>query len=244
MTQIKTLLAAPVLLALAATSAFADVNQPQEIVDRPRTTPAGQITVLGDIEYVKIGDANAIGLAVGGLYGVNEKLEVGAAYGFALKEFEAKGDLAVHAGYSLVDGNLSAAATLDFGYSILGEALNPLGLGAEVQFKVNDKLVVYTPGSQLLIGLEDPNPIGLTVPVSIGYQVSPQIFAHVDTNIADIEIKDTGGSAFIGADRTPLAVGAFFSPSNTMDFGAAIAFPNVEDAGDFLSIIGSARLHM
>jgi opacity protein-like surface antigen len=244
MTQIKTLLAAPVLLALAATSAFADVNQPQEIVDRPRTTPASQITVGGDVSFEKFGDANFSALRVLGLYGVNEKLEVGASYAFALKEFEAKGDVQIHAAYGLVDGNLSAAATLDFGYSLLAEGLDPLALGAEVQFKVNDKLVVYTPGQQLLIGLEEPNAIGLTIPVGIGYQVSPQIFAHVDTNIADIEIKDTGGSAFIGADRTPLAVGAFFSPSNTMDFGATLGFPNLEDAGDFLYVVGSARLHM
>lgn len=236
----------PFAAILAPAIASAEVNQPQEIINRPLTTPASQITVGGDLSFFKFGDANSILLNVGGLYGVNDKLEVGAAYAFALKDFEAKGDLAVHAAYSILSGgNLDVAADLGFGYNIFAEGLDPLALGAEVRFKLNDKLAIYSPGGQLEIALEgDPKPIVLGLPVGVGFQVNPQIFAHVDTAIANISISNSETAVF-GADFIPLAVGAFFSPSNTMDFGAQIAFPDLKEIGtDVMSITGAARLHL
>ena len=236
----------PFAALLAPALAMAEVNQPQEIIDRPRTTPAGQITVGGDLIFQKFGDANGTALNVGGLYGVNDKLEVGAAYAFALDEFEIKGDICLHAAYGiLTDGNLTVAADLGFGYNVLAEGLDPLTLGAEVQFKVNDKLAVYTPGGQLGITLEgDVKPIALNLPVGVGYQATPQIWAFVDTSIGQIEIADSETVLF-GADVIPLGVGGFFSPSNAMDFGARIGFDDLKEAGaDFLTVTASARLHL
>lgn len=236
----------PFAALLAPALAMAEVNQPQEIIDRPRTTPAGQITVGGDLGYLKLGDFNTTALNVGGLYGVNDKLEVGAAYAFSLDEFEIKGDIGLHAAYGiLTDGNLTVAADLGFGYDVLAEGLDPLALGAEVQFKVNDKLAVYSPGSQLSIALEgDVKPIDISLPVGVGYQATPQIWAFVDTSIGTIEIADSATVLF-GADVIPLGAGAFFSPSNAMDFGARIGFPDLKEAGaDFLTVTASARLHL
>ena len=236
----------PFAALLAPALAMAEVNQPQEIIDRPRTTPAGQITVGGDLGYLKLGDLNSTGLNVGGLYGVNDKLEVGAAYAFTLDEFEIKGDIGLHAAYGiLTEGNLTVAADLGFGYSVLAEGLDPLTLGAEVQFKVNDKLAVYTPGGQLGITLEgDVKPIALNLPVGVGYQATPQIWAFVDTSIGQIEIADSATVLF-GADVIPLGVGGFFSPSNAMDFGARIDFVDLKEVGtDILAITASARLHL
>jgi hypothetical protein len=46
-----------------------------------------------------------------------------------------------------------------------------------------------------------------------------------------------------GADYIPLEIGAFYSPSNKMDIGAAIEFPDVKNsAGDFYAIFLTARL--
>jgi hypothetical protein len=104
---------------------------------------------------------------------------------------------------------------------------------------------VYTPGGQLGITLEgDVKPIALNLPVGVGYQATPQIWAFVDTSIGQIEIADSETVLF-GADVIPLGVGGFFSPSNAMDFGARIGFDDLKEAGaDFLTVTASARLHL
>lgn len=259
----------PFAAILAPAIASAEVNQPQEIIDRPRTTPGGQITVGADL-FIHLAPGD-LGLALGdptgfipaagdGLaakYGVNDKLEVGVSYGFALKEFEAKGDLGVHAAYSILgDGNLTVAATARLGYNLLLEGIDPLRVGAEVQFKLSDKLAVYSGGNQIQIGIAEKEivqgPVTVTItdpsfialPVGVGFQVNEKIFAHVDTNVAVIEIKDSE-TGFIFADFLPLDVGAYFSPSNTMDLHAGVGFGDLVADGDkeIHATVG-ARLHM
>ncbi len=232
-------------LALAPALAAADVNQPQEIINRTRTTPGGQITVGGDLGFNLNPEAfTFVNLGVGGLYGVNDKLEVGASYGFALKEFEAKGDLGVTAAYSLLaDDKLTVAADVGFGYSVVGEAVAPITIGAEVQFKINDQIAVFTPGHQIVIGIEEGAPKLINIPVGLGFQATPQIFAHLTTNIATIGL-DPSGSAVFGADFIPLQVGAFFSPSNTMDFGATLAWIDLKELSDVVGAAVHFRLHM
>ena len=223
----------PLAPAATASIAVAEVNQPQEIIMRPMTTPASQITVGGSLGILIAPDpiGTAMGLALGGSYGVSEKIEVGASYGFSLKEFEAK-------------GNLGVAANLTAGYSIVGEAINPLGLGARVRFRLNDKLAIQSPGSQLQIALDgDPKPITLGLPVGVAYQASPQIHAFVNTELANLSISNSSTIIF-GADYVPVTVGAFFSPSNTMDFGASIGWFDLVDASDFINISLVGRLHM
>jgi hypothetical protein len=238
----------PFAIAASATLASANVNQPQEIINRPRTTPGGQITVGGDIGFNLNPDAfSSVGMNLLGLYGVNDKLEVGASYNFALKEFEIKGDLGVGLAYSLLaDDKLTVAATVSTGFQVVDPSgIDPIALGAEVQFKVNDKIAVYSPGGQIVIGLVDETGKGksINVPVGVGIQVNPQIFAHVDTNIATIGL-DPSGSAFIFADFIPLQVGAFFSPSNTMDFGANIVWFDLKEFSDTIGATVDVRLHM
>ncbi len=228
----------------ASSPARADVNQPQEIVMRPMTTPGAQITIGGDLIYFMIGDANATGLDLGGSFGVNDSLEVGLRYGFSLDEFEAKGDLEIEAAYAIMEGNLGVAANVEAGYSILAEGATPLGLGARIRFRVNDQLAIISPGSQLQIALEgDPKPITLGLPIGVGYQVSPALFAFVNTSIGNLSIANSE-STFLFADFIPLQAGAFFSPSNTIDVGAALSFLDLKDDAGNLAITLAGRLHM
>ena len=256
----KILLVAPVL-ALIPSLAAAEVNQPQEIINRPRTLPAGQLELGADLHIDAFGDGD-LGLALGvplvpdygqgpGLsigYGVNEKLEVRARYAMLLKEFEAKGSLDVSAAYSILDaGNLTAALDGGIGYTLLEpvDGLNPLTLGAEVQFKLSDKMAIFTPGHQLSIGLEDPQPINLTVPVGLGYQANEKIFVSMQTQALNLGLKDSDSSVIL-ADPTPLSLQLRFSPSNTMDLGGGITFADITD-GDSISeplLNLSARLYM
>jgi hypothetical protein len=235
-------------VAASASVALADVNQPQEIIMRPMTTPMSQITVGGDL-FLGF-DPTTMGLDVGAAYGVSDKIEVNGGYAFSLKDFEAKGDLHVEGAFNIMDGNLGVAAQATLGYNLLLEGLDPLGAGARVRFRLNDQMAVVSPGNQLVVTL-DPvdvagvefSPIFLQLPVGFAYQASPQIYAFANTNLAVIEISDAE-TGFFGADFVPLSLGAFFSPSNTMDFGASLDLGDLTaDEIDF-GIIGHARLHM
>lgn len=234
-------------IAAGATLASAEVNQPQEITMRPLTTPGGQITVGGDLLLLMIPDADLIaGLGVGGSYGVDDKIEVGAAYGIGLApEFEAKGALVLSGAYRVMDGNISLAPDVQLGYSLLGEDLTPIELGARFRFRVDDKLAINSGGSQLNITVagEGDKPITLDLPVGVSYQVSPQIYAFLNTNIAQISIANSETGVF-GADFIPLAVGAFFSPSNTLDVGAQIIWGDLKESSDVIAINLGAQLHM
>lgn len=240
----------PLAAALAPSLASADVNQPQEIINRPLTTPGSQLTLGGALAFGLSPEAfDGVSLQVGGSFGANDKLEVGADYAFALKEFEAKGDLNVHAAYSLLrDEKLEVAADVGLGYNVLAEGIDPIGLGARVRFKINDKIAVYTPGQQLRIGLADETGKGMAlgIPVGVAFQATPQIYAHIDTSIANIALNDEAGDTIVfGADYIPLQIGAYFSPSNTLDIGADLLFLDLKSEGDqFIAGIVSARLHM
>ena len=245
--QKKSLIIGASLIGVAASAslALADVNQPQEIIMRPLTTPGGQITVGGDVVFLIIPDVDmGIGAALGGSYGVDDHIEVGAVYGFSLKEFEAKGDLGVQAAYRIMDGNLSVAADVATGYDLVAEGMDNLDLGARVRFRLNDQLAITTPGGQLSIALDgDPKPITLGLPVGIAFQASPALYAFVNTSLANISISNSTTTVF-GSDYIPLSIGAFFSPSNTMDLGGSISWFDLKEASDTLFVGVSARLHM
>jgi len=244
----KSLIICSSLLGITATASIsmAEVNQPQELIMRPLTTPGGQITAGGDFLILIAPDpiGTSMGLALGGRYGVDDNIEVGASYVFSLKEFEAKGDLGVEAAYRIMDGNLAVAADVATGYSLIGEAIEPLQLGARVRFRLNDQLSIQSGGGQLSIALDGgPTPITLGLPVGVGYQASPQLFAFVTTELASISISNSETVVF-GADYIPLTAGAFFSPSNTMDVGASIGWFDLKEASDFLFIGLHGRLHI
>jgi hypothetical protein len=161
-----------------------------------------------------------------------------------------------------MEGNLSVSADASLGYDLDGEALSPLNIGARVRFRLNDQLAITTGagggpfdqlvpnitpgGGQLTISLDgDVKPIYLSLPAGVAFQATPNIYAYVNTNIANIAISDADGiDGFIFADFIPLQAGATFSPSNTMDFGASIGWFDLDNASDFMFIFGSARLHM
>ncbi len=233
-------------LAHTASTAHAEVNQPQEIIMRPLTTPGSQITVGGDLGILIAPDpiGTSMALALGGSYGVDDRIEVGAAYGFSLKEFEAKGAIDLEAAYRIMDGNLAVAADVSTGYDLFAEGISPLELGARVRFRVNDKLAIQSGGGQLSIALDgEVKPITLGVPVGVGYQASPQIHAFITTEVMRLSISDSETVVF-GADYIPLAAGAFFSPSNTLDVGGSIGWFDLKEASDTISITLAARLHM
>ncbi len=226
----------------------------QRIKDRPLNLLKGMIRVQGDLGILKVaglppippattgtdGSTN-VAFNVGAGYGVSDKLEVGVGYGIQLKEFEAKGPLTLYGLFQLKHSEkmrVSAGASL--GYNLASERLG-IAAGLAFQYHLNDKMYVYMPPTHISLGF-DPTTFGINLPVGFAFQANEKINAFAETNLFDIGIEPSG-SSFIFADRTPVTLGAFFSPSNKMDLGAAFIMPNVPDVADVFALVLTARLY-
>jgi hypothetical protein len=222
---------------VGATGEQAPAAWPGAIIDRPLTLNAGMVAAGGQAAlYHSTGDVETLGIS--GAYGVTNELTVGANYEMAVHEFEAKGPLNVLAAYRLANGKLKAAATVGFSYNFSSET-GDLGLGAAVQYNVAPTFAVYTGGNQIGVGIKSPNPITLALPVGVALQATPQVYAFAQTQLASFSIKDSA-NVYI-SDITPVQVGAFFSPSNTLDIGLAVNFLDVQHAGDAFGVMAAAR---
>lgn len=155
--------------------------------------------------------------------------------------------------YSIVAGavvkyNLSPSVAVytgaPFGGSGLGFAGSPFGPGPL--------------GNQLQIGLSSASsgnsgPSTLTLPVGVGLQLSPQVFAFAQTTLLGAYIanapSEADNPAFIGSDAKkgglgiPFTAGAFFSLSHELEIGGTLSFPDLENAGELYLFGIAARLY-
>lgn len=230
---------------------------PVAYLARPRVLPAGAWEAGLDLSYINGAEAIIIGSVIpgalsgaGGLsfqYGVMDKLSAGLSYSFALKDFEIKGALNLNAGYLVVHNeSMQIRADVMLGYNLLLESLGPVGVGATIQYNLNDKMAVLSsPGffmdNKLDFGLGEVQPMYIRLPVGFGYQVADNIYAQVDTLLAIIEVSDSE-TGFIGADFLPLNVTGMYSLDNMIDVGANIGFGDLlENAGDNMYVGVMAR---
>ena len=244
----------PAALLSVPTLARADVNQPEEIIDRPRTLPAGETEVNGtlDIERTEtvtdgvVANSTAQAFTIGAGLGVTKDLEVRLAYQFAV-DSENKtllasyghGDLRGTVAYALPSsGPLSMAVNAGIGLFVDDGSPDPLTLGLDLQYKLTSQLAVFTPGQQLSVafsGGEIGSPfiggfvgvessVNLTLPIGVRFQAANNVFAFVATDLADLALHNGGNSAFLFSDFIPLQVGGFYSLSNKFDVGANINF--------------------
>lgn len=91
---------------------------------------------------------------------------------------------------------------------------------------------------QLTIGLNNSGAVGLGVPIGVGYQAAPSIYAFVATNIANIRIAHTS-NAVLFKDFIPLTLGGFYSLPH-VDIGAVFS-DDLRQAADYLSFSIVAR---
>jgi hypothetical protein len=231
----------------ATTTPGASADWPTEIIDRPLTLNKGMIGAdaslgVAHLDLGMLGSTTSEGLAVAGDYGVSDKIQVGASYGLTLNSFEAKGPFDVHALYRLAHGKLKAAAEAHFGYD-LNSQNGDITLGAQVQYNVAPKFAVYTGGDQLDLGIirnMGSSPITLAIPVGVEAQATPNVFAFAATQLANFSLSNS--STVYISDITPLTVGAFYSPSNKMDFGIAANFFDLQNASTIWAITATARI--
>lgn len=228
---------------------------PRAVIARPLTLPKGLMNVGANIPFTQKFEVIGLGLNFG--YGINDDLEVRASYGLTLKEFEAKGTLGFGAGYKILrgaaGGKLELIARADTGYNLLGEALVPLNLGAQVQYNISDKLAVVSPQAGLRIALEEVvippatdgfRPIDLVLPLGVGYQATPELYAQIDTTIANIEVSDSA-TTFIFADNIPLTASVVYNLQPALDITASFGFTDLKNnAGDNIVAAIGAQYYM
>ncbi|HSS01571.1 MAG TPA: hypothetical protein VLM79_31145 [Kofleriaceae bacterium] len=236
----------------AATAEQAEAPRyPRAVIARPLTLPQGLAMLGADAtanhDFSAMGGAPILG------YGFTDDFEVQIPYTFATKDFELKGSLNVDLGYKLlrgaVDGKLEAIARVRGGYNLLTETANPLLLGVHVQYNVTDTLAIIsgTPGSQQLrISLDDggtmTTPADLSLPLSIGYQATGEVYLQLDTKLFQIDLHDSA-NAFIGADTTPMALTVVYNVLPALDVQAAVATDLSNAPGDNLSLLVGARYY-
>ncbi|HEU0033308.1 MAG TPA: hypothetical protein VFQ53_21905 [Kofleriaceae bacterium] len=226
---------------------------PLSIIDRPLTLNRGLIRAQGDLAIAQVTTVDvttgnsttstAIGLTLSGGYGVTDQLELGVAYGFTLKELEAKGPLTLYGAFRLAEGSFKAAANAAFTYNLASE-VGTLSGGLAAQWNLTPEVSLFTPGQQLsavVVTDADVNPVSLALPLGLGLQASPEIFAYAQSTIATIDIADSASSN-IFEDAINVAVGAFYSPSSEVDLGVALVFPDLENAGDTAALVITGRV--
>ena len=183
----------------------------------------------------------------------------------------AKGFLDFHAGYlALHSGKLDVAflagISLLFqdGVDAMGMATTntfaSLQLGAAVRYQIVPKISIFTgnPGTpnglpgfltfvfppvgyQLSIGINNSGPAYLALPVGVGLQATPNIYAFLATNIATIKLANSSNSV-IFSDAIPLAVGGFYSMPK-LDVGVQFS-DDLKNAGDLFILQLVARYYL
>ena len=224
---------------------------PRAVVARPLTLPAGLAMLGADAtanhDFSAMGGAPIVG------YGFTDDFEVQVPYSFATRDFEARGSVAIDAGYKLLrgaaGGKLEAIARVRGGYDTLGEVATPLLLGIHVQYNLTDTLAIlsgYAGTQQIRIALADDadmaKPADLSLPIAVGYQATPLLYVQVDTKLAQIDLHDSA-NALIGKNATPAALTVVYNVIDALDVQAALATDLTNSPGDALSFLVGARYY-
>lgn len=224
---------------------------PRSVIARPLTLPKGLAMLGADAtanhDFSAMGGAPIVG------YGFTDDFEVQVPYSFATKEFEAKGSVAVDAGYKLLrgaaDGKLEAIARVRGGYNALDSVATPLLAGVHVQYNFTPTIAIisgYAGTEQIRVSLSEDammaKPIDISLPIALGYQPTPELYLQLDTKLAQINLHDSA-NAFIGADTTPAALTVVYNVINALDVQAAIATDLSNSPGDALSFLVGARYY-
>jgi hypothetical protein len=242
--------AAPAVVDTAPVEAPAS-RFPRSVIARPLTLPKGLAVIGADAtannDFSAMGGAPIVG------YGITDDFEVLVPYAFATRDFEAKGSLAIDAGYKLLrgaaGGKLEVIARARAGYDMLGEAATPLLLGVHAQYNFTPDIAIisgYAGTQQIKISLaEDANmatPIDFGLPIALGYQPTEELYLQVDTKLFTVNLSDSA-NALIGKDATPVALTAVYNVIPALDVQAGIGTDLTNSPGDTLSFLVGARYY-
>lgn len=243
-----------------------------------------KLVLFGGFDFVNLSISDGMGnsasangefLRLGAGYGVTDKITAGAVYappiaGDLSTDRVGKGPLALYGEFELVHNDkLNVAASADFTYDLCGSAdqdgcvgTKAIHAGLGARYLVAPKVAIFTGapigpgpvGQHLSISLEDKGPINFDVPIGVGLQATPQIFAYLETNLLTFRISNkpdgVDSVSVLGSDiekggiGIPLQLGGFFSVSPQLDVGAHLAFVDLGHAGDFYSVGADVRFKL
>ena len=257
----KSYFAAGAIIALAAAGmvddARAETVWTQATINRPLTMPVGTFYAGGLVSANPTpaapmeSDADLFsthGAGVSGGYGITDSIEVYGGYGLDVNPGDA-GLLRLGAGYAAVrgafGGKLQVVARGDLGFDAEATDIAPLLLGAQIQYMVNDKFAVISPGNHFSFSFvgdaNDKTPITFGFPVGVLVQPTQQVFGQLDTNFVSLSIYDSDTQLF-GADFLPVNATFGYTPSKTIDIGLTLS-DDLRQAGDTFAAMIFARYY-
>jgi hypothetical protein len=215
------------------------------------------------------------GLNLGAGYGITDKITAGLEYQFPVAgdgtdNTAFKGPLTIFGNLLLSHSDkLTVAVNADFEYDVCGSVdatsgdcagTKAIHAGLGLKYRINPKFAVFTGspfgpgpvGQHLSISLESSGPITFELPVGIGMQATPQIFAFAETNLALFRLANANGADAVspifsdsemGGIGIPLALGGYFGVSKQLHVGAQLSFPDLAHAGDLWGITVGARFY-
>ncbi len=251
----------------SADDATTDHRYPRRVIDRPLGYPKGVFALGTDVvtPTSSLFDPAILDGFAG--YGIGDDLEVQfGSYAFPTDDVGA-GSIDLGLGYNMVrdgaDGKLEMIARASTGYTF-GEqgGVDPLSIGVQLRYRVTPNLAVLTPSGQLVpgfaaftAGLAPIAPVGqinvtlddrgtginrvtFDLPIALGYQLAPTVYAELDTLLASINIADSQ-NAYLGKDVTPVRVVGVVNVMPSLDvtamFGSVDLTPPVgTDVSDTL----------
>lgn len=223
---------------------------PRAVIARPLTFPSGVFAFGFDAgansDFSEMTGSPIIA------YGITDELEVQVPYTFATRDFEARGSIALDAGYAVIrgalDGKLEAVARIRGGYNALDSVATPLMIGVHVQYNIMPWLAVISgvPGSQQLrISLaQDENamkPIDVSLPFGIGVQPLDTLYFQLGTKLVQLNIHESE-NAIIGKDATPLALTIVWNAIAPLDLQAIVG-TDLNDPKNSMTFLVGARYY-
>lgn len=216
-----------------ADAAAPATRYPRDIINRPLTLPKGIFVAGVDVTNFTSSffDPALIRILAG--YGVTDDFELGFAHYAFPTDDAGKGSIDANLGYKILrgaaGGKLEMIARAQGGYSLAAKDANPIAVGAHVQYNATPKIAIITTGQQLSIGIAgDVKPITFSLPVSIGFQATPTLYAQLDTSFATFAINsDAGDSVFFGSDVTPFFLGGYLNAIPAVDVFAGLGSLNL-----------------
>jgi len=235
---------------------------PTAASERPLTAAQGmlEVTPMGTFSRASAGNTSVTGegATIAARYGISSRLELAASYtGITLNPSSNwKGALAAGLGFSMIRG--AAGGRLDIApragaiYDLTGKTVVAVA-SADVRYKLSSRLWLGTPfnvpgleatvkGADVMGTTASATPIVLQVPFAVGYQATSALQLQASTVVASISIKDSHTTTI--ADGTPLTIDALYALGNKLDLRVDLGLPDLQHAGDALSLAAGINLRL
>jgi len=255
---------------VSASAAYTKDTWPTALVDRPVTLAAGMIQIHADV-FANMSADNTFkpfSIAPDIYYGVSDVLSVGLTHAIGICPAgtdngcaKVYNDVGVDALYSVKrDAKMDLAAHV----GVDAGALDPLTLSAHLgvllKYQMNKIGIFVDPAIGIGITERDSgNKETLALPVTLAYQVNPNLAPFVKTGLGGVPIgmggvKTSAGAPLDGFGDTfaiPLGIGVQYGVSNKLDAGLELDFPalfgstlasDIGADGRFLFLFANFRL--